>query len=355
MEHPDHRDMRRRQILALTGALLFTSLFWLATDLLGGGYAVPFLTLTYWGGVLVMTWLSWSGRSRHWSDPALTLWHMLWSILFVTLAILATPVVRPVMMMAYLTILPFGVLGLGWRSFLALCLVEVCCYSLASLAVDSGSLLDERLDILMGLGFLLTVMAFGLIGREVMVLRDVVVRRNRELRIAMARIEALAVRDDLTGLCNRRHFESMAERARAAAARDSRPFVLALVEVDHFDDLNDTHGERCADRVQAELGMMVQAMVREVDLVGRFGEGVFAVLLANAGLLAGEQVLERVRDRVASDAFAIEQVRITLSIAVAQYQPADTVDVLLHRLELLLGEARQQGGNLVISEGAGLA
>lgn len=355
MEHPDHRDMWRRQLLALIGAFLFTLLFWLAADLLGGGYAIPLLTAVYWAGVLVMVWLSWTGRSRHWPDPAMTLWHMLWSILFVTLAILAAPPVRPVMMMAYLTILPFGVLGLGWRSFLALCLVEVCCYSLASVMVESGSLLDERLDILMGLGFLLAVMAFGLIGREVMVLRDVVVRRNRDLRIAMARIESLAVRDDLTGLCNRRHFESMAERARAASARDARPFVLALVEVDHFDDLREAHGERCADRVQAELGMMVQAMLREVDLVGRFGEGVFSVLLANAGLLAGEQVLERVRDRVACDAFAIEQVRITLSISVAQYQPSDSVDSMLQRLEVLLTEARQGGGNLVISEGSGLA
>jgi diguanylate cyclase len=354
MEHPD-RDIHRRQVLALLGAMLFTLLYWLSAGLLGElSPVVPWLSILFWCGVVGIMYWSWSGRSRHWHDPGMTLWHMLWVILFVTLTIVFSPSLRPVMMLAYLALLPFGVLGLGWRTFLSLCFVEICCYSLVTLVTGSGiGVLDERLEILMGMAFVMTVMAFGLVGREVVLLRSAYGRKNRELRAALARIEDLAVRDELTGLCNRRFFRDMLDRQRAAVARDSRPFVVALLDIDRFDDVRLRYGKLCADRVLSELGLLINSMLRETDLVCRYGDGVFAVLLSNANVLAGEQVLERVRARVESERFSIEQVLITVSVGVVQYQPNESGDVLINRADQLVAEAQRAGRNRVMGQGFG--
>lgn len=349
------RNLYRRQILALLGSGLFTLLYWLAAGLLGELEAVPWLTAVYWAGVLMMFYWGWSGRSRHWRDPGMTFWHLLWSILFVTMTIMFSPSLRPVMMLGYLSLLPFGVLGLGWRAFIGICFIEICCYSLLVLMPSSALLeLDARLEILMAIGFVLTVMGYGLIGREVILLRNAYGRKNRELRSALARIEDLAIRDEQTGLYNRRYFQMMVEHQRAVCSRDSRPFVVAILDIDHFDHVRTHYGERCSERVLAEAGHLVAGMVREIDLVARYGDGEFAVLLAGAPLHAGVQVLERIRQMVADEAFSIEQVRLTMSIGVVQYQPNESGDVLIQRADQLVAEAQRAGRNQVESRGYGV-
>jgi diguanylate cyclase (GGDEF)-like protein len=101
----------------------------------------------------------------------------------------------------------------------------------------------------------------------------------------------------------------------------------------------------------ADVAQLMLVIVREVDEVACFGRDKFALMLSGAQLIAGEQVVERIRKRIAEQPMAEGMISITISAGVVQYQPSESVDALLHRTDALVVEARKQGRNQVVSQG----
>jgi diguanylate cyclase (GGDEF)-like protein len=90
-----------------------------------------------------------------------------------------------------------------------------------------------------------------------------------------------ALHDPLTGLPNRRLFTGELSRSLARAVRHAQPLALLLLDVDHFKDINDTHGHAVGDAVLCKIGRCLKQAVRAEDLVARLGGDEFAVLLEN--------------------------------------------------------------------------
>ncbi|MFK4753907.1 GGDEF domain-containing protein [Oceanobacter antarcticus] len=348
-----YRDIYRRHALALVGALLFTLLYGFGGMLFGDTAWMIELAIAFWCGLILISYWFWSGRSQSFRDSGLTLPYLVWSIMFVTLAIVIVPSVHQMMMMAYLAMLPFGILGLGWRALMGICLLIVGCYSGAVLTLQYSAAgpFESVRELLLGIAFTLAVMSFGIVGREFVLLRDALGRKNRELRLALARIEELSTRDETTGLINRRHFVKTLMDKRAMSRRDGGPFVVALVEIDHFDEVCTEFGEFRVEQMLADVAQLMLVIVREVDEVACFGRDKFALMLSGAQLIAGEQVVERIRKRIAEQPMAEGMISITISAGVVQYQPSESVDALLHRTDALVVEARKQGRNQVVSQG----
>jgi diguanylate cyclase (GGDEF)-like protein len=126
-----------------------------------------------------------------------------------------------------------------------------------------------------------------------------------------------AVREPLTGLYNRRHFEDRLTAAFAAARRHGRPVAVLLIDVDNFKQANDKHGHAAGDDILVRLGAMLQAELRSDDVIARIGGDEFAVL-AETDEKGALRVADHLRTKVSeADLLRGSDPRITLSIGAA--------------------------------------
>lgn len=167
------------------------------------------------------------------------------------------------------------------------------------------------------------------------------------------RLETLATTDPLTQLLNRR---ALLERLGAEldrAARYASYASLLLVDIDHFKDINDTHGHLAGDEVLRDLAQLLLGAARAVDVVARYGGEEFVILLPETPTDGALAFAERLRERVGSHEFAgrslARPLRLTVSIGVATYPAPDvgSVEELFARADEALYRAKEEGRNRV--------
>jgi diguanylate cyclase (GGDEF)-like protein len=157
--------------------------------------------------------------------------------------------------------------------------------------------------------------------------------------------EALAATDPLTGIPNRRAFLDRLSSAVSAAAWGHET-VVCLVDLDGFKAVNDAGGHAAGDAMLTAVGAALGAAVRETDTVARLGGDEFAVLAAISVSWSGEQLAERLRHAVAAVGLSAG---VTASVGVAEVEPGDDVEDLLHRADAAMYRAKTDGGNRVTS------
>lgn len=143
---------------------------------------------------------------------------------------------------------------------------------------------------------------------------------------AHARLMRLSQTDGLTGLANRRRFMEVLQAEMARRHRTGRPLCLALIDLDHFKLVNDTHGHLAGDAVLRELATVLITSVRvPSDLPARLGGEEFALILPDTPLDEAQGVCERLRERVAAQVFQGdgEPLRITISMGLTEVQNDD--------------------------------
>ncbi len=179
-------------------------------------------------------------------------------------------------------------------------------------------------------------------------------------RLAAARAvhdaEQLAIRDPLTGLANRREFERTLSQYRGEGRRPAPPATLIYVDLDHFKQLNDTLGHAAGDSALRHVARILEAAVRDRDLVARIGGEEFAVWLPRTPLDEGLEVAERVRSSVAGTAWHWTGSRypVTASCGVAAYPlPIGDLTNLDASADAALYRAKQAGRNRVEKAEAG--
>jgi diguanylate cyclase (GGDEF)-like protein len=173
-------------------------------------------------------------------------------------------------------------------------------------------------------------------------------------RLAAARAvhdaEQRAIKDPLTGLANRREFERTLEQYAGPAGRDAPPATLIYVDLDHFKKLNDTLGHAAGDAALKHVAQLLEAAVRDGDLVARIGGEEFAVWLPRTPLEEGVVVAERIRESVAGSTWQwrTSPYIVTASCGVAAY-PAPIADLanLRAAADAALYRAKQAGRNRV--------
>jgi diguanylate cyclase (GGDEF)-like protein len=135
----------------------------------------------------------------------------------------------------------------------------------------------------------------------------------------MRTLESLAMTDSLTGLHNPRFFDSFLEQQLAAAARDSKPLGVIMIDIDHFKQFNDTHGHPAGDEALRAFGRVVRAVLRASDVVARYGGEEFIVALPGAGQEDSRGVAEKLRRAVEEMVIEIgpgRYARTTISLGV---------------------------------------
>jgi diguanylate cyclase (GGDEF)-like protein len=173
-------------------------------------------------------------------------------------------------------------------------------------------------------------------------------------RLAAARAvhdaQQRAIRDPLTGLCNRREFERALAEYRGEGSRPIPPATLIYVDLDHFKRLNDTLGHAAGDAALKHVAYLLEAAVRDGDLVARIGGEEFAVWLPRTALAPGMEVAERIRESIAGSTWMWRSSPyiVTTSCGVASYpEPIGDLMNLRASADAALYRAKQEGRNRV--------
>ncbi|NQU39444.1 MAG: GGDEF domain-containing protein [Lentisphaerae bacterium] len=164
-------------------------------------------------------------------------------------------------------------------------------------------------------------------------------------------IYTMTITDGLTGIANKRYFLETLERETIRSQRHQRPFALAMVDVDHFKQVNDTHGHLVGDAVLRELCDRMSAAVRRDELLARYGGEEFVVLLPESTRQTALLFAERLRERVGATPFVVEErtipVTISIGIAAATGEEQTPPTELIARADAMLYAAKHAGRNSV--------
>ncbi len=169
-------------------------------------------------------------------------------------------------------------------------------------------------------------------------------------------IEA-ALRDPLTRLYNRRHFDERLEVEFSSARRHRRCLGLLIIDVDRFKRINDMHGHLAGDKALKLVGRVLARTVRKEDLVARYGGEEFVILAPETGMSGAELLAERIRKEVETShvQWETETLKVTVSVGVTVadgtvgLDPIVTAKDVLKRADRALYQAKEKGRNCAVS------
>lgn len=208
------------------------------------------------------------------------------------------------------------------------------------------------------------------LAREVVELKRVVAEREKkeqaQITTLVGRMQTLeanlvaakeeAQKDGLTAVANRKTFDRTLPQWLAASRQNGGRFALAMIDLDNFKVINDTHGHQVGDRVLVCAARLFEANVRATDVVSRYGGEEFAILFAGASAAQARARLAAMMGQVApayeyQAAGQTRHVSFTFSVGLTEFQGNDTADSIVRRADEALYEAKRRGKNRIEMSG----
>lgn len=185
-------------------------------------------------------------------------------------------------------------------------------------------------------------------------LDEMVRQRTAELEGANLQLRELSIRDGLTGLFNRRHFDDLLMIEYQRSFREKNWVSVAMLDVDHFKNINDSYGHPFGDLCLKTIAEVVLGKLRRPpDVVARYGGEEFVIMLPGANPDGGRIVAEKIREAVAAIRLECDgvEVALTASVGVATVTPGDRAGYqqLLKSADQCLYQAKEAGRNTVIA------
>ena len=289
-----------------------------------------------------------SGWSQRFSDPGLVPWQSAAGVVMQLAVVAYAPQAAFPWLANLFTVFAFGMIWMPVGAAIALW---------SAGALGTGALLyllGDRIGIAPPLA--LTWLFFSLVlGRCVFLsmyaagMRARLAESRRKLAESMEQIQQLVSHDELTKTLNRRALMARLEQERARGERTGEDFCVALLDLDRFKAVNDTHGHAVGDEVLRAFAGIVHATMRETDVFGRYGGEEFMMILTSTAAGAAREALERIRAAVhAHDWSAVAPgLAVTVSAGIAGWRKGESAAQTLHRADGVLYEAKHAGRNQV--------
>jgi diguanylate cyclase len=178
--------------------------------------------------------------------------------------------------------------------------------------------------------------------------RQVIENMQREVD----EIRSESLRDPLTSLANRKHFEMILEQAIGETDTGEDPCSVLLMDIDHFKQFNDGHGHQVGDEVLRLMARHLRESLKGLDVAARYGGEEFAVLLPKTDLARAKMVAENIRAAIAKKVVRKRSTgeslgQVTVSIGVAEHQRGEDSESLIGRADAALYQAKRAGRNVV--------
>jgi diguanylate cyclase (GGDEF)-like protein len=296
-----------------------------------------------------------TGLNLRFADPSLTTEQVGAAILSLAYVMYHAGPAREAFTLFYPVAMLFGVLRLNAARLMALAMLALVAHATV---LHLSYLRDPSMNVRAALtefGVLMIVLPwFAVMGGYVNRLRVRLSDSHKELRHAFDRMGELAIRDELTGVYNRRYLMETLVRERSRSDRLAEAFSLCLIDIDHFKSVNDSFGHAAGDAVLKHFAALAPRGLRGIDTFGRFGGEEFLIVLPATGrqgaLAAGERV------RAATEASAFPELpaerRVTISVGVATHARGEDVTAVLARADEALYQCKRAGRNRVVALGA---
>ncbi|MGC9097857.1 MAG: GGDEF domain-containing protein [Dictyoglomus sp.] len=172
-------------------------------------------------------------------------------------------------------------------------------------------------------------------------------KKNLELSNLNKKLEELSIKDDLTGLYNRRKMDQELEKCLYIWERYNRPFSIIIIDIDDFKKINDTYGHLIGDMVLEKISKIIRENIRKSDIASRWGGEEFLILLPETNLQNATLVAEAFRRKIEEANFGIDE-KITVSVGVANIENNESIDSLIQRADKNLYKAKEYGKNKVV-------
>jgi diguanylate cyclase (GGDEF)-like protein len=293
-----------------------------------------------------------SGWSERYADPALTQAQIIFGVLAVLWGYLMCGPARSAALYPMMLILLFGAFSLTWRRMAALT-----AFGLAGLGASIAALhhwqpgvYDSSVDISNLLGVSIVLPACSWLAARLSAIRTKLHGQRADLARALADVQRLATRDELTGLVNRRFLTELLARELQRRERLGQNLCLALIDIDHFKRINDTHGHAAGDEVLRAFASEALHSIRVADSLARWGGEEFLLLLPDTHASMALLSVDRLRERIAAlrVSAAGASLQVTVSAGVVELRTNETAAEAIARADHALYLAKSQGRDCVV-------
>ncbi|MBO6556910.1 MAG: diguanylate cyclase [Pseudomonadales bacterium] len=288
-------------------------------------------------------------------DPDMAVAQMIWALTVVVITSHFALDLKAVVLLSGLAMVVMGANRLTRSQQIFVACYGLLIYMLSVVYLTNVDALGWVTEIVLIIAFAL-VLVFGpaLYQFERNVIETVISDKNVELGKALEQIKELAVRDELTGVYNRRYLLDMLAREKAMADRKNDVFSVCYVDLDYFKKVNDRFGHATGDDVLRSFARVAEHVVREVDCVARMGGEEFVLVFAGTGerdaVRGAERLVAGLRDMHVTR--AEPRYRVTVSVGITEYRQGDTIQQMLDRADRALYDAKRTGRNrMVVANG----
>ena len=336
------------------------------------GYYGPEVLLNYSIAVLALNAFFFiairSKLNLRFADPSMTLAQICLSIMPGLYVMYHAQQSRGVFLLLCVSAAMYGLFQFRTREFVVMTVVVVGSYVglIAALYLFKPDEINLQVEILQLFALFATFLQFSGLGGYISGLRRKVKEKNKELAAqnesleqALRKIEELAMRDELTGVFNRRYLMETIRNEKNRSERSGSIFSICILDVDLFKGVNDTYGHLVGDEVLQAVAKTAQEAMRQTDYFGRYGGEEFALVLTGTMVDGAMVTAERVRQRIAALTFPhiSPDLKITVSIGIADSRFKEDTALTFKRADEALYEAKQSGRNRSVialpAEGAG--
>jgi len=302
--------------------------------------------------VVVFYVLMRSGLNQRFRDPSLTSWQIAAASLTIIYVMYHADRTREVLLMVYLMPFLFGVFRLDTQKLLSLALFVLIAYTgmIALSAYTKPATVDAVTEVTR-FAVLATVLPwFAVMGGYIQELRKRLHQSNLRLQAAVDKIQDIALRDELTGVYNRRYLIEALRQEKARAERTDARLAVCLFDVDNFKQVNDQFGHAAGDSVLRVFASVGLQGLRGGDVFGRFGGEEFLLLLPQTTVEGAVASAERIRTRIEQIVFPElpEDTRVTVTVGVAFMETGEDISQVLRRADQALYRGKAAGRNRVV-------
>lgn len=290
------------------------------------------------------------GWNKRLADPSMAEPQMMSAIVLLAWGYVIGGPGRPIALMLMFIILMFSMFSITIRQLVRASGLAVIVFAMAfwqtAIREESVPFVAEMQAVYFGV-LIIMLISVCLLMTHLTNIRLRSIERKNELAEALARIQELAVRDELTGLFNRRHMLEVLATERARADRSGHPWCVGLIDVDRFKEVNDCHGHGVGDEVLRSVATIIHDGLRDADQVARWGGEEFLVMFPDTDCDGAQLVLQRIREALAGTVVsrAVPDLKVTFSAGVSCFTGNEPLAFTIDRADQALYLAKAGGRN----------